>query len=658
MNRLLGVVAALVAALGIVLLLTDQLTLNSAGRELTIDTIAIPIWVLLGLGILAAALNFRSIQLELDGFAKGEVSARARRRGSWALFGLVVFGALLRFEHIQDYFFNPDEAIFVSTSTEPTYADVWIRSLANVHPPTNYLMLHTLLKVSWDPTWVRMGSLLAGIYLIWISYKIGEEAFGIGAGLVLACVIALSPNFVLLSRVVRNYSMALAFMATAYYFFVRYFLNTRSMKDLLLFALFETLSAGWLYALIVLYLGLTLALFVDLLARRAPLREWVKTGLAQLPVGLLFLAAFTLHIPRMEPRYFEEVGSYYGREFNVPIHQFLVPWMMVYYYLFGSWLGFVAFAGAFASLVALAMQRKHRVLILTLSPIPFAVLFHLTERIPIGNLRHSAYLFPPLMLLFAYQLPLLLDGYREPVAVWSRIRAKLNRVALHPRLMEPRKPSTLGALLLMSFVLLFAERALRDIGAAPGPRNEIVRGIDKVTNIENPVRRVDIEEVWRTLRAVCGPEDIVVASYQPFLLLRLYVRPEPTLKYDPYSPASFSSNGVRVFYSPDIFWSYSVKRLLTGIVDIREREGLVEVRKIWVPSAGYQLYALPLSARIMNETPYIMIENPTPENPLPLVLGLDARAIAQVDLKKVNEEGLYHDEGLWNFLLKDRALVK
>lgn len=160
---------------------------------------------------------------------KSEPWSRAdlERKGALAALVLVATGAFLRFRGISDYWLNADEGIYYSTLTRATFDGFWAEVVANAHPPVFYLLLRGLGHLTWDFALLRAVPALFGVAAIWVFWLVGRTLGGPGwrgvlAGLVSAALLALNPEAIVLSQVMRPYTLVVLLLAGALYGLLRY----------------------------------------------------------------------------------------------------------------------------------------------------------------------------------------------------------------------------------------------------------------------------------------------------------------------------------------------------------------------------------------------------------------------------------------------------
>ncbi len=115
-------------------------------------------------------------------------------------------------------FLNADEALHFRLANQVSLALAYKASLTSAHPPLLILLLYFWRALGTSELWLRLPSVLAGVVFCWMFYKWLSQAAGHLAGLIGLLLVALLPPIVLLGAEVRQYSLLLAFLASAVYF--------------------------------------------------------------------------------------------------------------------------------------------------------------------------------------------------------------------------------------------------------------------------------------------------------------------------------------------------------------------------------------------------------------------------------------------------------
>lgn len=230
-------------------------------------------------------------------------AARAiERHGRLAVLAVAMVGLVLRAREISEYWLNADEGIYYSTLTHPTFGAFWAEVTANAHPPVFYLLLRGLGYLTWDFVLLRWAPVLFGVAAIWAFWLAGRELGGPGvrgvvAGVLAATWLALSPDAVALSQVLRPYSLVVLLLAGSLVALLRY----RSRPERRTLVVYTgLLSLGMLthYSAALALGAFTLLIGHAVLTRRLDGPELRNLLAAHAVPAILFLALYVIHVSR------------------------------------------------------------------------------------------------------------------------------------------------------------------------------------------------------------------------------------------------------------------------------------------------------------------------------------------------------------------------
>ena len=155
-------------------------------------------------------------------------AASVERYGRVAALLLVVLALFLRVPGTMEWWLNPDEGIYFSILTQPTFAAFWEEVARNAHPPLYYMILRAVSFLTTDFFWFRALSWLGGAAAVLALWECGREIAWKNpvrrtlTGLVAAALLVASPPAVILSQVMRPYMLQLALVAGALALLLRY----------------------------------------------------------------------------------------------------------------------------------------------------------------------------------------------------------------------------------------------------------------------------------------------------------------------------------------------------------------------------------------------------------------------------------------------------
>src|SRR5277367_4200801 len=115
-------------------------------------------------------------------------------------------------------FLNPDEALHFRLANQTSLALAYKESLTAAHPPLLILLLYFWRALGTSELWLRLPSVLAGAVFCWMFYKWLSRAAGVSTGLIGLLFVAFLPPIIVIAAEVRQYSLLLAFLASALYF--------------------------------------------------------------------------------------------------------------------------------------------------------------------------------------------------------------------------------------------------------------------------------------------------------------------------------------------------------------------------------------------------------------------------------------------------------
>lgn len=526
------------------------------------------------------------------------------------LAALIAIGFALRVYRLDEYALNPDEAIFVSTARFASLAEVWRASLAHAHPPANFVILHGLLKISDATVWLRAMSLISGTVAIALIYLLGAQLFGRIAGLAAAFLVALSPGLILLSRVCRNYGPGMAFLLASLYFLVR-FLREERWRSFYLFAAFEFIAATWHYSFVSVLLSANLLLALGLYARKSPPSAWLRVVLTQIPVAALYLFFYFSHISKMSPELLETAHDVMSLDFTISAASPLYPMIQLSRYLFGPLYGKLFFYLWGISVAMLIARRRFFEIMLCVTPVCLAYGLAMLGRLPLGGSRHGSYLYPFLFLPLGWLISALAEGFRtfRPSAFRGQPRFGPGFLLPSPY-PENFQPSGWAFLALAPGIILSffgTPVVLRDTRFYNVDAKRFQPfGIASPVH-ELPMRRDELEGMWSQIQWEHGPNDVVLLSHQALLVFREFLLKEPSA-FEPGEPLSFTRDGVRFYYSTRGYWKLTPETALEAIGEMTPRYNLKPGDRVWIPSAGWELWNPLLSHQFRSKMPNVKLD--------------------------------------------------
>jgi len=154
---------------------------------------------------------------------------------------LIVMGSYLRIAGLSDWYFSIDDIHHLHYGNLEDLEEVVLKSVRWHHPPLISVILYYMSKLSNEPLFLRLVSLVPGILSIRVFYFIGKQTGGTISGVFMAFMATFSFSMIIQSQVLRSYSLLIFFLSLAVLSALKYE-NNRKPKDLYLYFLFAFLA--------------------------------------------------------------------------------------------------------------------------------------------------------------------------------------------------------------------------------------------------------------------------------------------------------------------------------------------------------------------------------------------------------------------------------
>ncbi|MBW2416627.1 MAG: glycosyltransferase family 39 protein [Deltaproteobacteria bacterium] len=499
------------------------------GPHAEIHGLAGPLLVLIATGVLWAAHERQALREALGRAISGTATSSDERVARLIVLALVVTGFLLRLARAGEYGLNPDEAQLVWVGAPETLAGVWKYERISPHPPAIFLVLHYMLKFSWNLVWLRLPSIVSGAFLIWISYRFARELFGTPAGVAMAWLVAFAPAIFELGRVARNYVPGFALIVLALFFFVR-FLKAGRWRDFAWYSLFAPLAVTWHYVFLLGFAAMKIVLAVEFLRHRRPFSWWLRAGALQLPFAALMVFLYLQHIAKMPDMLVNFHLNVYDwmleYDANRPFRSIEQIWRL----LAPGGTQWILFLFSSLGVGLLAVNRNWLALLVCVVPVLVAQGFSWAGKVPFGMTRHSVYVFPFLFGLVVCHVPEILTGYRSTRENLQKLFARWNLDVRIPGV--GRAPSlagpALGVAAACAVGALFMFSSLLDSNDEK-QRNPFFQGSYHGTELIRHYRQADVERAFELLEQYAGPNDWVLLDFVGAYMLRMHLQEPPNI---------------------------------------------------------------------------------------------------------------------------------
>lgn len=334
-------------------------------------------------------------------------------------FPILMLAAALRLFAIDAHSYTNDEVFSIWLANHhPSYI-IQYTTLGGqdaTSPPLHYLLLNALLRIGDQPLIVRLPSVIAGVFIVWLTFRLALLLFDLRVAILSAFLVAVAPLHVALSQVARAHVLASLWALLSLYFFARLLFHERNAWNWIGLVA-ATVAALWTFPttfLIVLFQNVCVV-FLWLRRRlpRSTLHKWLASQffviILVLPAVLSILMAASGSISRWQTR---------------PGLQELAKSAILFstgdpsYGPTGITTARILSVIAIATLGALGMwlfirlghhrrpdeERRRVLFVLGAFMVPWVTIFAISQVRPIYQERYFLFAMPPLFILLAWIL--------------------------------------------------------------------------------------------------------------------------------------------------------------------------------------------------------------------------------------------------------------
>jgi 4-amino-4-deoxy-L-arabinose transferase-like glycosyltransferase len=490
------------------------------------------------------------------------------------LLWLAVTGLFVRIWGLREYAFSPDDVMHLWIANGETLSEVWQSSVdRQTNPPLIYIVLHYMLKISRNEFFLRSVSLVPGVGLIFAFYLLGRRVSGMVAGIAMAYMAAFGYGAILLSQVIRAYSMLLFFLTLALWFFFSYWETDR--KNHLCGYLFCILLAiSFHYSAIIACAAIGTVWLAGIMIRKKPLKEYGWLLLCYLPIIILLGSYYYFHVSEVLSSTFYRgmKETYLEPQFPNTLSLFAENIDHLFDYLFlprnAVWTLVLALAG----FVVLWKQSRCALAVIIL--LTFSINFLLTflDAYPFGGARQSIYLFPLVSVLIGTTLQSAFTFFKDGIASMQasgrlQDRQDLKRIG----------PIITVCLLLSTAPVMAAFSTSNFLRTTTRAHGASVR--------EFPVERAAYRRIMDHLNENAGPADIVLTNTQTSNYF-LWLSGQRSLDSFSDRLGTVEHHGIDIFVVGS--WHFdSTELLYQAFYDLNRSVDMTRVPRVWLINIGW-----------------------------------------------------------------------
>jgi len=487
---------------------------------------------------------------------------------------LSVIGLLIRIWGLRNYSFSPDEVMLALVPMGVNLNQVWEAFKEQTNAPLMHGVIYFLMKISYSELVIRCMALIPGALLIIMFFLLGRTVSGTISGLAMAYMAVFSSGAILVSQLIRPYSLLLFSLTGALWFFLSYF-GTREKKYLYGYSLFSVLSISAHYPAVIPLAAIVMVWLAHSIIQNKPVKEFVNIITFNLPPFIIFGVLYLYHISIWigGESYFQTLINqpYYAALFPQTLSGFLQNTYGLFRYLFlppyGTWLMVLAGAGVVS--LWRSSRRSLAVIIFSTFLINFALAYF--KKYPFGESRHSIYLFPLVAVLTGAAVQ---SGYNFFMNDVIPFLAKKMSLRLERLRIQMLYLGMVG-IFLSTLVITFSYR-----------QSDFLRRSEYTAKYnEFPVKRSCYTEVFKYLGEHMRPNDIIFTNFKTFFYFRYHQLPnQPDITYPSWFCRKYEWKGFNCF---DIYRYDFDETVFGALQGIHKHVDLKKVSKVWLANIGW-----------------------------------------------------------------------
>lgn len=490
---------------------------------------------------------------------------------------LAGIGLFIRIWGLWQYAFSPDELTVPLVPTAGSLHQVLTAFKGETNAPLTYVIIYFLLNFSNDELVLRCMSLIPGSALIIMFFFLGRKVSGPASGLAMAYLAAFSMPAILMSEVIRQYSVLLFFLTVALWFLISYF-DTWQKKYLYGYSLFIALSISTLYASVIPLAAIVMVWLTHSIIQKKPAKEFANIIIFNLLPFIIFGALYFYHIS-----FHTEGGgvystlkqTYLATLFPNTLKDFFQHTYDLFWFLFlppyAIWLMVLAGAGV----ISLWRSSHRSLLLIIVGTFTINYAFAYFKKYPFGGTRHSIYIFPLIAVLIGAAVQQAYNFFMNDVLLFIAKRTSRRVEYLQITLFY----LGITCLFISTLVITFTYE-----------QSDFLR-LSKYTLRfhEFPLKRDNQRKVFTYLTEKMGPEDIILANFKTSYYFIYYQLPNQThITYPSSYCRKFSWNGFNCFDNATRYGFDEMGTVVRALQCIHQEADLKKVSKIWLVNMGWE----------------------------------------------------------------------
>lgn len=483
---------------------------------------------------------------------------------AWIFFA----GVFVRVWNLWDYWMSPDEAMTLYVSGASSLEVMYDRSLEQAHPPTYFLLLKLLMGLSSNVFFLKtILSLVPGVCTIIVFYFLGREVTGKAGSIFMSYLAAFGFGPIILSQVIRSYSLVVACLSAALLFYLRS--KNKSRKNYIFYMLFILVAVSLHYSSLLVLAAVSGAWFLRLLIEKKSGRDYARFIILHMPVLAMVLLFYHYHFSKIFLLYKSWLSGYLSSYLYESPGDLLYGAYTLFHYCFyrpfSPFFAVLSIAGFYA-----LFKRSRDLLLITILLLFLNGSLSVLKLHPFHGSRHCIYFLPLLAVLVSAGLDFVI------VSLWhlySR-RSMEDSMTLEARKVMFEKAGLLLLALLVVPILFHYGKY------------DFLRNYSHARDNEFPLKKTEYHQALDYITKMADLSDIILATRQTVDQL-LFTEGCESMTPVKGSFAKVRYKGLDIFFSRD-YWLFEEKKQIAEVLiaSVKYKPVRKETR-IWIVNIGY-----------------------------------------------------------------------